>query len=103
MEYLNRKQNLTFEVQAFTGVKSLLVFAEQNRIEILLISEAAVCREVREAGCGKADRSLQKALSLRELGAYAGVYKYQSSAQIVREVMACYGEERSVLPCSLLF
>ena len=97
MEYLNRKQNLTFEVQAFTGVKSLLAFAEQNRIEILLISEAAVCREVRELDVGKLI-VLTEGIKSPELGAYAGVYKYQSSAQIVREVMACYGEERSVLP-----
>ena len=60
MEYLNRKQNLTFEVQAFTGVKSLLAFAEQNRIEILLISEAAVCRGGTGAGCGKADRPYRR-------------------------------------------
>ena len=96
MEYLNRKQNLTFEVQAFTGVKSLLAFAEQNRIEILLISEAAVCREVRELDVGKLI-VLTEGIKSPELGAYAGVYKYQSSAQIVREVMACYGEERSCL------
>ena len=97
MEYLNRKQNLTFEVQAFTGVKSLLAFAEQNRIEILLISEAAVCREVRELDVGKLI-VLTEGIKSPELSAYAGIYKYQSSAQIVREVMACYGEERSVLP-----
>lgn len=41
---------------------------------------------------------LTEGIKSPELGAYAGVYKYQSSAQIVREVMACYGEERSVLP-----
>ena len=29
-----------------------------------------------------------------ELCSYAGVYKYQASAQVVREVMARYGEER---------
>ena len=84
MEYLNRKQNLTFEVQAFTGVKSLLAFAEQNRIEILLISEAAVCREVRELDVGKLI-VLTEGIKSPELGAYAGVYKYQSSAQIVRD------------------
>ena len=71
MEYLNRKQNLTFEVQAFTGVKSLLVFAEQNRIEILLISEAAVCREVRELDVGKLI-VLTEGIKSPELGAYAG-------------------------------
>ena len=33
-----------------------------------------------------------------ELDTYAEVYKYQSSAEIVREVMACYGEEKTVFP-----
>ena len=34
MEYLNRKQNLTFEVQAFTGVKSCLLYTSDAADEL---------------------------------------------------------------------
>ena len=58
MEYLNRKQNLTFEVQAFTGVKSLLAFAEQNRDPSDL--RGSCVPGGTGAGCGKADRPYRR-------------------------------------------
>lgn len=96
MDYLNRKKNLPFEVQAFTGTESLLAFAEENRIELLLIAAEAMCREVRELDIGKIV-ILTEGAQPQELSFYDGVYKYQSSAQVVREVMACYGEEKSLI------
>lgn len=97
MDYLNRKKNTPFEVQAFTSPESLLAFAKENHIELLLISAEAMCREIHDMNIGKVV-ILTEGVQPPELGCYAGVYKYQSSAQIVREVMACYGEEKSVLP-----
>ena len=38
MEYLNRKNNLPFEVQAFTSIESLVSYAEETHVELLLIS-----------------------------------------------------------------
>lgn len=99
MSYLNRKKNLPFEVQAFTSTESLLAFAKENRIELLLIAAEAMCREVRELDTGQTIL-LTEGTCLLEPDAYAEVYKYQSSAQVVREVMACYGKENSVLPVS---
>lgn len=96
MDYLNRKKNLPFEVQAFTGSESLLAFAKENRIELLLIAPEAMCREIRDLDVGKII-ILTEGVQPPELSLYAGVYKYQSSAQVVREVMACYGEEKAVL------
>ena len=53
MEYLNRKNNLPFEVQAFTSVESLAAYAGQTHVELLLISSDAMCREVQELNIGK--------------------------------------------------
>ena len=93
MEYLNRKKSLPFEVQVFTGAESLVAFARENPIEILLIAAEAMCREIRELEVGKVILLTEGSLP-PELCSYAGVYKYQASAQVVREVMARYGEER---------
>lgn len=95
MEYLNRKKSLPFEVQAFTSVQSLVNFARENPIELLLISAEAVCPEIQELNIGKIV-ILTEGTRPEELEAYAGVYKYQASSSIVREVMACYGEERTL-------
>ena len=97
MDYLNRKKNLPFEVQAFTGPESLVAYGKEHRIELLLIAEEAVCGELRDLDIGKII-VLTEGVSSAEKSPYAGVYKYQSSAQVVREVMACYGEEASILP-----
>ena len=97
MEYLNRKNNLPFEIQAFTSVESLAVCAREKHIELLLISVDAMCREVRELNIGKIV-ILTEGTKPEELDIYAEVYKYQSSAEILREVMACYGEEKTAFP-----
>ena len=93
MEYLNRKNNLPFEVQAFTSVESLAAYAGETHVELLLISSDAMCREVQELNIGKVV-ILTEGTRQEELDAYDEVYKYQSSAEILREVMACYGEEK---------
>ena len=97
MEYVSRRKNIPFEVQVFTNVESLLDFAGRNHIELLLISQEAMCGAVRDLDIGKVI-ILTEGVRPPELEAYAGVYKYQSSSQVVKEVMACYGKEKSVLP-----
>ncbi len=97
MDYLNRKRNMPFEVQAFTSAEKLLAFARENYIELLLISAEAMCREIRELEIGKVI-ILTEGVQPPELSGYAGVYKYQASSQVVREVMAYYGETGAALP-----
>ena len=93
MEYLNRKNNLPFEVQAFTSVQSLIAYAKETHVELLLISADAMCDEVRELDISKTV-ILTEGTRPEELDTYAEVYKYQSSAEIVREVMAMQAGSR---------
>lgn len=97
MDYLNRKNNIPFEIQAFTTVEGLLACAKSVHIELLLISGKAMCREIRDLDIGKIV-ILSEGVYPPELDRYPSVYKYQSSADVIREVMACYGEERAVIP-----
>ena len=70
---------------------------KKTHIELLLISGKAMCREVRELDIGKIV-ILSEGVHSPELDEYPSVYKYQSSSDVIREVMACYGEERAVAP-----
>lgn len=97
MDYLNRKNNIPFEIQAFTTVEGLLAYGKTTHIELLLISGKAMCKEVRDMDIGKIV-ILSEGVYPPELDRYPSVYKYQSSAEVIREVMACYGEERAVVP-----
>ena len=46
MDYLNQKKNLPFEIQAFTTAESLLAYGKENHIELLLISDKAMRKEL---------------------------------------------------------
>ena len=97
MEYLNQKRNIPFEIQAFTTAESLIAYGKENHIELLLISDKAMRKEVRDLGIGKII-ILSEGVHPPELDQYSSVYKYQSSSDVIREVMACYGEEKSLDP-----
>ena len=97
MDYLNQKRNLPFEIQVFTTAESLVAYGKENHIELLLISDKAMRKEVRDLGIGKII-ILSEGVHPPELDQYSSVYKYQSSSDVIREVMACYGEEKSLNP-----
>ena len=99
MGYLNQKKNIPFEIQVFTSVETLLAFGKERHIELLLISDKAMCPKVREMDIGKIV-ILSEGVHPPELDLYPSVYKYQASSDVIREVMACYGEEKSVLPAA---
>ncbi len=96
MECLNRKKSIPFEIQAFTSVESLSSFASENRIELLLISERAMCPQVRLLDIGTV------VILSEEIPAEGqkppAVYKYQSQDKLIREVMACYGNASDPVP-----
>ena len=90
MEFLHQKKNIPFEIQAFTSVETLLAYAASNPIELLLISDKAMCREVRELKIGKIV-ILSEGAHLPGLDQYPCVYKYQASSDVIREVSATGG------------
>ncbi|MCI8416973.1 MAG: hypothetical protein HFI33_05635 [Lachnospiraceae bacterium] len=91
MEYLNEKQISPFYVRAFTSREALEAFAQQEEIQVLLISDSMVSRE---AHC----LSVGRQILLTEGHVPAGlerepaIYKYQSAERIIREVLHYYAE-----------
>ncbi|MBQ0000016.1 MAG: hypothetical protein KBT01_00545 [Clostridiales bacterium] len=99
MNYLNKRKNIPFEIQAFSSVETLVQYAEETYIELLLISSRAMRKDVRDLGIGQII-ILAEGNYLPELEQYPSVYKYQASADVVREVLACYGEEKAYIPAA---
>lgn len=93
VEYMNQKRSIPFEVQAFTSVDHLMESAREHPIEILLISDKAMQDNVHELDVGKLI-ILSEGVHHPCLDQYPSVYKYQSSDNVIREVMNCYGVER---------
>ena len=88
-DYITRRGNLPFEIQAFTTPEALMEFAARQPIELLLISRDAYTDRLREADIRKI-----VLLSEGETGGQeeSTVYKYQSCADILQETLAAYGE-----------
>lgn len=95
-EYIQHKKNIPFEVRAFTGVPSFLELAESRHIDILLISDKAMCEEVKALDIGQIV-ILSEGVHDPILDCYPSVYKYQSSDVVIREVMNCYGAKDSTV------
>lgn len=102
MNYLNQKKNIPFDIQAFSSVEKLMNYGKEMRIELLLISARAMRQEVRELDIGQII-ILSEGSALPELKGYPSVYKYQATSDVVREVMACYGEEGKLSPSTFSF
>lgn len=91
-EAANQREQVPFMVMAFSCMERLVQFSKENTIEILLI-DAGKREEAKEV---KAEQVIL--LSDGEVLTDSGeagencpsVYKFQSAAHILREVMACY-------------
>ncbi len=92
MEYINQKRSVPFEIQAFTNADALVEYGSREEIDILLISDKAICSQVKKLAIENT-MILSEGVHDPKLDQYPSVYKYQSSDQVIREVMACYGEE----------
>lgn len=96
MEYLMKKKNIPFEIQAFTSPEVLADFARSHPVEILLISDKAITEEIRQLPIRQIIL-LSEGVHDPSLDQFPAVYKYQSSDNVIREVMACYGVENEVI------
>ena len=91
MEYLGKKKNIPFEIRVFTSSEAFLKYVKMHEVEILLISEKAMCDEIQEQKIRQI-MILSEGMLPENLRQYPSVYKYQSSSQVIREALAYYGE-----------
>ena len=94
-DFINRREKIPMAVMAFTSMERLKKYGETHDIEILLVSSQADKKAVEDI---KAAQVVVLSDGSPESGEedYPAVYKYQSSDKIIREVMACYGEEAAL-------
>ena len=90
MEYISRKGSIPLEIHVFTDFDRVKAYVMGGRAEILLVSERVMSDEI--SGWPVERIIILSEKAVREPGErYPHIYKYQSSNDVVREVMACYG------------
>ena len=93
-QVVNQKESCPFEATAFSSMERLKEYGKENRIELLLVSASVGREEAEQAGADRVIYLTEDGSS--ESGDVSGIYKYQSSENIVREAMACYCEDHAV-------
>ncbi len=102
-EYAVRRGSIPFEVHAFTDREALSAFVLEEKVELLLVSSQVMEREM-------LGWHIPKIVILSEEPAGSGtdpnglpqVFKYQSQAEVIREVMAHYGQTVSAAEPKIL-
>lgn len=90
-EFVNRREQVPFEVVAFTALERLKEYALGRQIELLLINAGVGQEEIEKLGAAQVVTLADgEVVPVREQ--YPSVYKYQAADQILREVMALYCE-----------
>lgn len=96
MDYLNLKENVPFEVHAFSDLEELKKFLDDEKIDILLISENAMEKELEEYEIDEIF-ILSEGADISQIKGYKSIYKYQTTENILREVMFYYAENKSAV------
>ena len=90
MEYIRRRGSIPLEIHVFTDFDKTKTYIMGGRAEILLISERVMSDEISGWPVDRIIILSEKAVREPD-ERYPHIYKYQSSNDVVREVVACYG------------
>lgn len=91
MEYISDKQGIPFRTMAFTEKEALLEYTAEQYVDILLISAAAMEDRIAQQNIGKIIL-LSAGNIFSEYIGYSSIYKYQSTENIIREVLDYYAD-----------
>ncbi len=91
MESFCERKNIGFQIHAFSDVKELEHFAQQNQLEILLITGRLMSERIQMLNIGKIIL-LSDGEIYEEFSDYESIYKYQSAERILKEILCCYAE-----------
>lgn len=91
-EYAGRRGSIPFEIHAFTDVEALAAFAREESVELLLISSRVMEPEIGKWNIPKIVVLSEEPVGSGGNGGFPEVFKYQSQAEVIREVMAHYGQ-----------
>ncbi len=101
MDYFCEVRPVPVEIRGFTEWEALKSFAEANPVDILLVEEANLSDEMEELKFREIMVLSEESSSPKNLRGHKCICKYQSTENIMREVMTYYAEEPRELVTSL--
>ncbi len=95
MSYMSDSRSVPLEIQGFTDKKRLKDYMRGNEVDILLIPEEELDEDIEAYETGEM-MVLSEGDSYEDSKGHKSICKYQSSENIMREVMCYYAEKPSV-------
>lgn len=95
MNYMKGKQGVPYEVMAFTDKNTLIEYLKSNEVEVLIADSEDIIREVQKENVHYILKLSEEIVtgSFSESTEYHPIFKYQSSENIIREMLSyCAGE-----------
>lgn len=100
MSYMSDSRSMPLEIQGFTDKKRLKDFISDTKVDILLIPEEELDDDIETCDAGEM-MVLSEDDGVRDSRGHKSICKYQSSENIMREVM-CYYAEKPVRELSVV-
>ena len=93
-EYFQNKRSLPFSIYGFSKEKELIEFLKEEKAEMLLISSKMLNEKIESAASCRIILLSEGGLvgETSEEGKYSTIYKFQSTEDILREVMEYYSQ-----------
>ena len=96
MNYFSETRPVDIEIQGFTDLNYLKDYASEKRLDVLLIQDSQMCADIEEMKIGKIMVLSEGEYEAEDGKGHKTIYKYQSTENILREVMCYYAEEPPV-------
>lgn len=88
-EYFNRKESIPFSMVCFTKEDTLVMYAEEHPIDMLLLPESSMSQKIARLPVKRIVYLAEEHRASVEADKHF-VYKFQSSDHVIRELMSCY-------------
>ncbi len=92
-EYFNDSKPQEMEIQGFTDIEYLKDFAKERELDVLLVQDGKMCDDIEEMRIGEIMVLSEGEYDTVNRSGHRTIYKFQSTENIVREVMSYYAEE----------
>ena len=96
MNYFSETKPVDIEIQGFTDLNFLKDYTEDRQLDVLLVQDSEMCGDIEEMKIGKIMVLSEGEYEAEDGKGHKTIYKYQSTENIVREVMCYYADEPTV-------
>lgn len=99
MEYLSRKDDFPYQIEAYTEESALIAYTTEKIVDVLLVSESSYSKNIINLPAGRI--YILNESGVVKWDGYPNINKYQSCQYLVQEIMDYYVQDAKESPMKL--